>query len=271
VTWTGCARDLAAAAEQFRQAGERWGRATSLTYLAYIRIMLGHFDDAIVALEEAIRLLRELDPTDDAVMQRAGIADARRRKGDVGRARAELLEMVAPGSGRPTVRYLIFARIALGDLARDDGDLRDAARQYDAAADDLSRVPFNAPLFRAMLGSAMGHLAVARGELGAAQRCLAEAVALAVEAPDMPLVAIVGVGVARLCLRRRAVHAAAQVLGAAHALRGVPDAFNPDVVRLVQELRRELGERAYHAAYAHGRGLDRTDAVALIEVQVRRR
>jgi hypothetical protein len=87
----------------------------------------------------------------------------------------------------------------------------------------------------------------------------------------MPMAAVVGVGIARLRLRDGATHAAAEVLGAAHALRGAPDAFNPDVVRLVQDLRGALGERAYRAAYARGGGLDRTAALALLEAQVRRR
>jgi predicted ATPase/DNA-binding SARP family transcriptional activator len=266
----GMRQDLAAAVTAFRQAGERWGLATSLTYLAYARSTLGDFDGAIVALEESIRLLRELDAGDAAVLQRVWLADARRRKGEVGRARADLLELVTPGVTTSSAWSLVYARVALGDLARHDGDLDEAAWQYAAADDDLSRAPFDAWLLRAMVRCAMGHLAVASGELGAAQRHLAEAFAAAVGAPDMPLVAVVGVGVARLELARGDAGRAAEVLGAAHALRGAPDAFNPDVARLARELRGELGERAYQAAYGRGHGLDRGGALALIEAQVRR-
>lgn len=182
-----------------------------------------------------------------------------------------MLQLVAPGTGTSPVGYRVFARISLGDLARYDGDLEEAARQYDAAWVDLGRAPQEAPLSRAMLRCAMGHLAVARGELGAAQRQFGEALALAVEAPDMPMAAMMGVGVARLQLGHGNTRRAAQVLGAADALRGAPDRFNPDVVRLVEELRGELGERDHEASYGYGRGLDRTDALALIEAQVRRR
>jgi MalT-like TPR region len=267
----GMGRDLAAAVTAFRQAGERWGLATSLTYLAYARTTLSDFDGAIVALEESIRLLRELDAGDAAVLQRVWLADARRRKGEVERARADLLELVTPGMGTASAWSLVYARVALGDLARYDGDLDEAARQYATADDALSWAPFDAWLLRAMVQCAMGQLAVANGELEAAQRHLAEALAAAVEAPDMPLVAVVSVGVARLELARGDVGRAAEVLGAAHALRGAPDAFNPDVARLAQELRDEWGERAYQAAYARGHGLDRGGALALIQAQVRRR
>jgi predicted ATPase/DNA-binding SARP family transcriptional activator len=264
-------RDLAAAVEGFRETGERWGLATSLTYLGFAQTTLGDFDGAIAALEESVRRLRELDPDDDAVLQRALIADARRQQGDVERARAELLEMVTPGTGTSSARYLVFARITLGNLARYDGDLEEAARQYEAAWQDLARAPSAPAELHPMLQVAMGHLAVARNELRAAEQHLSDALARAVEMPDMPMAAVVGVGIARLRLRDGATHAAAEVLGAAHALRGAPDAFNPDVVRLVQDLRGALGERAYRAAYARGGGLDRTAALALLEAQVRRR
>src|SRR5262249_24858336 len=40
-----------------------------------------------------------------------------------------------------------------------------------------------------------------------------------------------------------------------HVLRGAPDAFNPDVTRLVADLRGELGERDFEIAYGAGRSL----------------
>jgi tetratricopeptide (TPR) repeat protein len=134
-------RDLDAAVTAFREAGERWGLATSLTYLASVRAVFGEFDSAIVGLQEAIGLLRELDPDDDTVLQRVWIADARRQQGDAEGARSDLLEVIAPASGMPPAPLLAFARIRLGDLARYDGDLDEAARQYGAAAEDLGREP----------------------------------------------------------------------------------------------------------------------------------
>jgi hypothetical protein len=60
------------------------------------------------------------------------------------------------------------------------------------------------------------------------------------------------------------------VLGAAHALRGAADAFNPDVAALAAGLSADLGERAYQAAYGRSRRLERGSALALIETQARR-
>jgi predicted ATPase/DNA-binding SARP family transcriptional activator len=267
----GMRRDLNAAAEAFREAGERWGLATSLAYLSFAHNTLGDFDAAVVALEESIRLARELDPDDAAVMQRVWLADVRRQAGDVERARAELLELVAPGGGTSSAGYLVVARISLGNLARLGGDLEEAGRQYQAGEELLAGLPFPDPAVRAMLAKAGGNLAVARGDLEEARSRLAEALAVAVEIGDLPMVAVVGVAVARLRFAHGAARGSAEVLGAAHTLRGAPDAFNPDVIRLVQDLRAALGDRAYEVAYDHGRGLDRAGALALIQAEASRR
>jgi predicted ATPase len=266
----GMRRDLAAAAEAFRVSGERWGLATVLTYLAYIMTTLGRFDDAVAALEESVRLLRELGSPDGAVMQRVWLAEAFWKKGDAARARAELLAIMAPGAGPQPGRYAFHARTSLGDMARFDGDLEEAARQYAAAARDLAGLPDGTVWvggFDAMLRSAMAHLAVARGDLAAAGRYAGDALALAVSADDMPLLAVAGVAAAGLRLAQGEGGEAARVLGAAHALRGGPDAFHPDVAALTADLTRKLGESGYQSAYDQGRRLDRAAALALMQAQ----
>jgi predicted ATPase/DNA-binding SARP family transcriptional activator len=263
-------RMLATTVKMFRQAGERWGLAMSLTAPAEADAILGDFDGVIHVLEEAVGLLHELNPADDAILQRTMLATARVQKGNFGQGRAELQVIVRPGEGTLSARYRVIARIALGNLARQDGDLAEAARQYEAADAELDRIAFSAPLFRAMIRAGMGHLVVARGELDRAAVHLDEALRLAVDAPDMPIAAAAAVGVARLRLRRGDPPGAVEVLGAAHALRGAPDEFNPDVVGLTEELRRELGDDAYQAAYAAGRELDRAEALALVAARLDR-
>lgn len=260
----GMRSDMAAAAELFRCRGERWGLATSLSFLAYAELTLGGFDDAAVALEESIRLRRELDPGDDAVLECVWLAQAQHRKGDVAAARARLRELVE--RAHPTSAwYRVYARIALGDLARHDGHLDEAARHYLAV--DLDGLPTEGA-FHAMIGSALGNLAVDTGESETARQHLAEGFAAASATLDMPLVATVAVAVARLRDRQGAGRDATEVLGAAEALRGSADRFHPDVERLVTRLRAALGECTYQAAYARGRGLDRAGALALIEASL---
>jgi tetratricopeptide (TPR) repeat protein len=185
----------------------------------------------------------------------------RAKQGDVARARAELEGVVDGPLPVASARYVLFARISLGDLARQAGRLDEAARYYTEAELDLGRVPAYAPLFHGMLSCALGALALARGETGPARQHLREALALAAQGADMPFVADVGVTTARLQWQLGLPAKAARLLGAAHALRGTADERNPEVTDLVNTLTAELGERDYPAAYAMGVGLSRTGAL----------
>ncbi|WP_194916713.1 BTAD domain-containing putative transcriptional regulator [Catenulispora rubra] len=259
---------LEAAVEAFGAAGERWGSAMSLTALAEACSILGEPDRVVVALEESIRLLRELDPDDAAVLQRSALALARTQEGDVAGARVELEAIVGARPGKASPRHLMFARIALGNLGRYEGDLVEAEKQYAAAAEDLGRVANVGPLFHATLGAARGHWAVAVGDFGEAARLLGEALTLAVNVPDMPVVAMVAVGVAGLRAALGRPRSAAEVLGAAHSLRGAGDDRNPDVARLAEELIKRLRIAEYAAAYAAGHARDRAAALAFIEAEL---
>jgi hypothetical protein len=64
--------------------------------------------------------------------------------------------------------------------------------------------------------------------------------------------------------RRRSAEAA-ELLGAAAAVRGAEDATAPEVARLAARLCEELGTDAYAAARARGRALSREDALARLQ------
>ncbi|PSL05871.1 putative ATPase [Haloactinopolyspora alba] len=260
-------RDLDVAAAEFRECGERWGLTTSLTILAMTMTMFGDAR-AGEALEESIRLRCELDPGDAAVEQRTWLAQLHAFTGQVELARVELSELVSPSAGIPA-RYITLSRIVLGDLARHDGDLAEARRQYQAgfegtrAADDA--------LFDSMLLSAVAHLDLAEGEHDRSRDRVATALDSALEIRDMPLVAVVGVALARLLVETGEPVTGAEVLGAAHLLRGTDDVLNPDVVEVKHRLRTDLGEPELQTAYGRGRRADRDAALDLLTRQARRR
>jgi tetratricopeptide (TPR) repeat protein len=197
----GMARLLADAAGGFRMAGERWGLATSLTFLGYAHATLGGFADAVKALDEPVRLLDELGTGSRAIMPRVWLAEALWRQGDTARARAGLLAITEPGAAPRAGRHAFHARKSLGDMARLNGDLDEAASHYQAAAENLSRIPASALWvggFGAMLRSAMAHLAVAGGGLALAREQVGQALAAILPEGDMPLTATVAVALARL-------------------------------------------------------------------------
>ncbi|MEU4534482.1 BTAD domain-containing putative transcriptional regulator [Streptosporangium sp. NPDC023825] len=260
-------RDLLAATAGFRDLGDRWGLAQVLSSLAEAHLVFGDFDEAVEAMEEAIRLLGELNPDDPAAHQRIMLADARAQQGDVDRARAELLAMTRSGERRWSRRNIAFAWLALGDLARRADDLEGAQRHYEAAATGIEGIGFVAPQFRALILQAMAHLAVDRRDPVAAERWLTEATDWAVKGKDMPVLARVGVAAAALRAHRGDLAGAAETLGAAERLRGAPDRFNREIAELTRRLRDALGDAAYDAAHARGMALDRAAALD----QVRRR
>ncbi|PSK85948.1 putative ATPase [Murinocardiopsis flavida] len=261
----GMRRELVAAVAGFRDLGERGGLAWSLTALADVHTNRGSFEDAVAALEEAVRLLRALDPDDDAVLQRVWIAEARYRSGDTARARADLRGLMGGDDGASLPeRYRLFARITTAALARRDGDRRDAARQLALAREDIGSGADANPAYAFALECGAAELARDGGDLAAARRHLAAAFDTAVSGGDGRQAAIAAAHSAVLLRAEGRSAEAVEQFGAALALIGAPDVLDADLQRLDPDLRAELGERAYEAALARGRGLDPEAALALI-------
>jgi hypothetical protein len=107
-------------------------------------------------------------------------------------------------------------------------------------------------------------LDLALGRPEAAHSRLLRAHPAAVLTHDLPILALVGVAVARLAAATGRPAHAARVLGAAARLRGGDDPTSPEVLEVVGPARAALGDEAYDAAYAAGRALDRDEAVAAV-------
>ncbi|MFI0463414.1 BTAD domain-containing putative transcriptional regulator [Saccharopolyspora sp. 5N102] len=251
--------DLATAAERFRELGERWGMVSSLTYLGITRTMLGDPDAAIAALRRSMAPARELGNDHH---QRIWLATAYAHAGDAERAEAELRGVV---ESEPAAQHLALARLKLGDLARGGGDLRAADEQYDLAWWAAGPRRDVDPVFRSLHGVARARLALARGACEEARRDLRSALEAASKTSDLVLVAAIGSAIAELPARTGEFAAAAELLGAAAALRGAPDALNPDIARLTGELRAELGEQAAAEATARGNGLKHDEILGLFK------
>ncbi|MET9247945.1 BTAD domain-containing putative transcriptional regulator [Nonomuraea sp. NPDC003709] len=260
----GSRADLLAGCAELRQAGERWGLSMALTSLAETHAVFGDFGQGLEAMDEAVRLLLELNPEADVAHQRVWQASILVRQGDVERARAVLRGLIDAPEGRETpARNVAFAQVELGHLARQEGDLRAAERYYAAAGHAMEDGTAIAPQFRALLLVGQAHLAVATHDHQAAARHAERAAELVTAAADMPVLARVAVAVAELRAARGDLLPGATALGAAEQLRGAPDAANPDVARVAARLRDDLGEEAFAAAFARGRALDRARAVEL--------
>ncbi|NKY89570.1 BTAD domain-containing putative transcriptional regulator [Nocardia veterana] len=238
---------ISAAVEGFRGCGERWALSLSLMSLASTLITAGDTAPALTMLDEAVLLSRELGIHDG---QQAWLAMVRIDAGDIDTARKQLTEVLTRGAAP---REITLARISLADLARHDDDLAEAQRHLGYVADITDRPE------RALYAAGAGYLAAATGDFTAATRYLREARDIAVDLPDMPMLAHVAVGMADLAHRRGEPDRASEILGVAHALRGGPNSGNPDVARLAVAL------RGYRDDYERGCGLDPATALAKVQ------
>ncbi|MGI5271753.1 BTAD domain-containing putative transcriptional regulator [Nonomuraea sp. CA-218870] len=258
----GMGHDLEVAVAGFRATGERAGLAWALTSLADVRTNGGAYAEAAAALEEAVRLLRELDPSDEAASPRVWLAEARARAGDTATARAEL-ETLAALPGAPA-GLQVHVRVTLGDLARRDGDQAAAQAHYEQAEAHLR--PPEDPVLAVTLACARARLAMDRHDPAQAARRLARA--FDAGAGDSSLAAIAAAHLTRLLASLGREAEAAELLGAAHALIGALEALDHDLVRLAPELRTAMGVGRYEAAYARGRDGSADDALTLVRARL---
>ena len=246
--------DFGRALTVFRELGERWGTAFSLSSLAGLAAWRGEYATAAGYLEEAVRLCAELGVAEDEAQFRVKLAQLRWLLGDTGLARATMAEAgrEADRMGLSESRYWVSYTAA--ELARLDGDL-DRAQESLAVAVEVVGRGFSSPQARAMVASAQGYLAGARGDLAAARAHHAAALPAALDSVDSPVIAQVLVGLADLALREGEPTRTATLLGASVAVRGTPDRSQLDEVRLTSAARAVLGEAGFQAAYRRGLGV----------------
>ncbi|WP_234380341.1 AfsR/SARP family transcriptional regulator [Streptomyces sp. CMB-StM0423] len=274
----GLEEDLEAAAAEFREVGDRWGLAMALHQLGEYRALLGDAERARAGFEEALRLMGEVHAEDDVGQLRTRLAQLEAAQGRTEQARAELHRVLraAVREGRSHVAAL--CRDVLGDLARWAGEADEAARWYGEALATLRRGGVAVPQIEAIVRTGRALLACVRGDVAGARTELATGLGVAVGVKDMPVVAMVGVGVATLAAeyaeqadaeQADAGHAGAEfaraagLLGAADSVRGVGDVALPDAADLAARLRRALGAE-FGPARARGAALKQGDAIELL-------
>jgi predicted ATPase/DNA-binding SARP family transcriptional activator len=255
--------DHETALARFRAVGDRWGIAIVLVSQAGVWMIDGELDAAAGALDEARALTTELGVPSQDVFLDMRLAELWTRRGDLARAREHLDRVDEErelNREEAVVIDSLRARLLLelGDQAAARA-LRD--RLVAAVEGGLGGRPERGHA-RAMALTSVGLIALGDGDLAAAGDALDGAFAAAVESRDMPIVALTGVAGAQLAARRGRPADAAEMLGAAAVVRGAEDAASLEIASLTAELRAALGEDAFRAAYARGRGAERDAALA---------
>jgi predicted ATPase/DNA-binding SARP family transcriptional activator len=261
-------REIPLAIEGFRAVGDRWGLGTSMGALANVHSMDGDSEGAIAELREARRLMQELRATDDASYTAARLAMMRARTGDLAGARRDITALLEAGPDHGS-HVEALATFSLGVLDRMEGDYALARERHEIALAFITANTLAAPQVAATIHCGLAYLDLIDGDPDAARTHLARAWDKALAARDMPIAALVAVGIAGTALARGDATAAAESLGASSALRGGEDAGDPDLRRLVAATREALGDAAYDVAWKRGRGLSRQDTFTLLTDQLR--
>jgi len=223
--------ELAAARAGFDELGDSWGLAMTLFLESSRLLITGDLERAEAAATAAAQSLARF--SSESGMLALHLADIRIRRGDLAGAREltrRAQEQPALGGDDTAFLQALQARIAYLD-----GDLEEAARVVAEARERLARGGPTAPRQghgRAMLAAIGATVAARSGDFAEAERRLAEAHAVALATEDKPMVASIAVAAATVADARGDREAAAELVGAAAALRGADDPTNPDVVRL---------------------------------------
>ncbi|MFI7634959.1 BTAD domain-containing putative transcriptional regulator [Nonomuraea sp. NPDC049400] len=243
---------LEPAVDGFRAVGDRWGQWAGLFWLSLVAENRGDFAAAVALAEEPERLATELSGLDTPLgpmtfLVRVGQLKA--RAGDHAGA-ASALERAWESAVRSEDRA-IAARVmhARAELARRTGDLDEAARLLEAALALDVEVPAQ---LRAYMNVELARVREPREPLR-------RALELMTTCSDRTARASVLEGVAE----HLEPVAAAELLGAARALRGIDESADPHVNELAGKCLAALGEDGYRAASARGAAMPNPERYAL--------
>jgi predicted ATPase/DNA-binding SARP family transcriptional activator len=253
--------------EDFRELGDRWGLAMTLSQQGMVQSLDGKYEEALASWEEAIPLLHELGAAEDAdfsSMQITGLRVALAGDSETDELRQDLLASLADARRNGNRRRELVTRISLGHLEHCRGHDDVAIEHMEFVLQNLDSVStFGGGQMEAAMRASLvvargsaGDLEAARSELGTASR-------IGRRTRDMPVIAQVASSAAILAHLEGDDEQAARCLGASEAIRGRADLMNPDVSRLRSSLRTSLGVERFEELYAEGRSLVRDEAIAL--------
>ena len=247
--------DFRAAEQVLTEVGERWGTAVSLSSLATLAGWRGEYAAAVTYDERALVLMTELGSAEDEVQTRLNLARDLWLAGgsERERSRAVLARALRDADKLGWPEVSANAAYTAGNLARMEGDL-DAARAQLARAAEIAATPGLPGQLAAVIGSSLGYLDAAAGDLATARDRHDRAVRAALGTGDGPVVAQVLAGLADLAMREGDPMRAATLLGASEGVRGTSDRSILDEFRVAEAVRGALTSADWDGAFQRGRG-----------------
>ncbi|HEX3733314.1 MAG TPA: hypothetical protein VHU91_10385, partial [Mycobacteriales bacterium] len=258
--------DREAALAEFREIGDRWGMATTLSELVIVwQVDPRRLTDAIAACEDALRLSRELGANGDISQLLVRLADLHLRSGNRRTAEANLIEADTVVARFGSVESVAMVRAGWIGWHYAGGGMAEARRLAELTIAEADQISSGFPHLRSVLRANAALVATAQNDAAAARAWLWEAFPIAMSTNDQPIIARVGVAAAGYLVRFGAPSLAVELLAAGAVLRGVEDATDLGIAAVTDAARAELGDEAYQAAYAKGGALNKDAALAMLE------
>ncbi|MDQ7908786.1 BTAD domain-containing putative transcriptional regulator [Phytohabitans sp. ZYX-F-186] len=258
-------REFDAALRGFRAVGDRLGTAETLDAVATLASRRGHHARSLRLWAEGIAAAVELGAAAFAVNMRCNRGYGLLGAGDLDAARADFAWAQSRARRGGLREELGAARCGLGEVARLDGDLAQARRQFELA---LREAPAEATFgevtrVRALVG--LGRVAEADGDLEGALAAHREALDTALRGGDLDEAAGVVAALAAVAVVAGDGERAAWLLGLGRAVRGgepgVGAETEPATARTAARARELVG--AHRFDQAHRRGASMTVEAAL--------
>ncbi|MEU0792811.1 BTAD domain-containing putative transcriptional regulator [Amycolatopsis sp. NPDC005961] len=254
------ARDRAYAG--FREVGDRWGTAMTLSFKANALSQAGSGESAIEVYQQGLALSMELRSHEDVVQHWWRLAVERARLGDLEGAwrDQEAAERYGQGNENPQQRaFLMFGRI---ELCLRGGQLAEARAALTQLRALTWEVAFPEGMGEEWVGAFEGRLALAEHRPDAAEAHLTKAISATGDRGDMPDLAGAVELLALVRHQQGRPVEAARMLGASALIRGRFDLGSPEVRELIAQLRAELSDARYEELIAEARAMSKEDAIA---------
>jgi predicted ATPase/DNA-binding SARP family transcriptional activator len=261
--------DARAAYEGFRELGDRWGILIALASSAEVELARGLPEKALRTSEEAYGHAAEGVSPDQRAIMTVQIGRARAMLGDLDRARADIELGVTAAERINDISDAANGVVWLSEIARREGDLGRARAELERALALIEpkrgRVDLGTAVSTAF--SKRGCVAEQEGDLVAAARWHERAIHAIDGIVALPINRLLGTlvqGFAALAAAEGDHVRAAELLGGAHTLQGIPDPWSLEIERATATALGALGREAFDEAYERGRRTPRAEVLARV-------
>ncbi len=250
----------------FREVGFKEYAAYSLFSLALLASSQGEYARACTLFEESLALFRELEHKKGIAHTLSQLAQVLfDSQGDQARVRSLLKECLALSREVGFKEGIAAANCLFGLLALGQGDLATAYSQVEESVVLYKEMGHRHGTAESL--AVLGKVVAAQGDFAAAQTLYEESLKISGELDEKWVIAVCLVRLGEVVAAQRQLAWAAQLWGAADALRDavgvpIPPVELADYERSVSAARVHLGERAFAAAWAQGRSMTPEQALA---------